>query len=504
MANPNINNTVYPLADSQKPVEKDSTPVNLPANIKPKRTDQFVQYPKPSEIKPEEFVYKKKTGFNSKKAMKTFMSILSLAIISVPLVFFFMKYNPFSKDKTVQKGEVVWWNLGGNETVLNEMIGEYSKKNPEAKIKLIVQSETDYRERLTNSLKDNRGPDIFTIHNSWMPMFLEYLDVVPESIYTLEEYSRIFYSVVSKDMRTSEGVVGIPLEYDALTLFINEEMFSFSGKSAPATWDEFKVIAKDLTIRGANNFILQSGAAMGSTDNVDYWPEILATLMLQNKSNLDSPTGTGSYEAMVVFVEYNKTDKVWDTTLPDSTTAFAEGKVAMFFAPSRVAGEINKLNPNLKYRTIELPQVRRDDPNEPKVSYSTYFVQSVWKKSGDKDLAWDFLKFLSSKESLEKINQNLTGIGDQKKAYPRIEMRDLLINDRVLGSVVALAPISTSWYLADKTNDGVDGINTKINEEYKKTINSIQIGKRGAATENDPLLKALTTSLRKILSSYNI
>jgi ABC-type glycerol-3-phosphate transport system substrate-binding protein len=288
--------------------------------------------------------------------------------------------------------------MGENEVVAGKMIEGYLQKNPDAKIKFIAQSETDYGERLINSLKEGKGPDIFTIHNSWVPMMIGHLDPVPAKIYSEKDFSRDYYPVILKDIKTTDGIVGIPLEYDALTLFVNEDIFSRSGKAYPKTWDEFATLAVTLTLKDGKGFVLQSGAALGLTQNVDYWQDIVALLMLQNKANLFSPNADAtveqtSFEAMVTFADYYSTLKVWNTSLPTSTVAFAEGKTAMFFAPARSAREIKKINPNLKFRTIIVPQVRKDDPNE------AMFVRIIlgpgdWKKSL-KDLAWDF-EILSS------------------------------------------------------------------------------------------------------------
>lgn len=488
--------------DNQKEKSKTATPVvdTIPSSmpITPTVGVPVTQQPQQTE----DFTYQPKPGLNIKKISKIFVAIISLLVIILPLVYVFIKYNPIKGRRVEKKGEITWWSLGMNESVLKKMIEEYQSNNPKAKINLIAESEIDYRERLENSLKEGKGPDVFTIHNSWVPMFIDELDPIPSDVYNEKDFSADYYPVIVKNLKTSVGIVGIPLEYDALTLFINDEIFSYSGKVPPRTWDQFKKLATELTTKDNRGFILQSGAALGLTENVDYWPDLIALLMIQNKSNLYSPSGTGPYEAMSFFGDFFGTDKVWNSTLPASTIAFAEGKVAMFFAPSRTVDEIKKIDPNLKFRTITVPQVRRDDPKEPEIAYATFRVQSVWKKSTDKDLAWDFLKFLSTKESLEKMNQGLTAIGVQAKTYPRIDMRDKLINDRVLGSVVALAPAATSWYLADKTNDGTEGINTLVNGVYKKTVDTVS-ATRGRG-DPIPLLKTLSSELKKVLIKFNV
>lgn len=487
--------------EGQKDVARESV-TTFPPN--PTVVMQASPNPTPQSQPPtvEEFHYQQKTNFNLKKASRIFVALLSFLVIIIPAAFVFMKFNPFNKAVQENKGEVVWWVLGMDETVLNNMVDDYVKDNPNAKVKLVVQSETDYRERLLNSLKSGNGPDIFTIHNSWVPMFTEYLDTLPETVYSKTDYTKDYYPVIARNMSTTGGIVGIPLEYDGLTLFVNEDIFSYSGKSIPTTWDEFSSVAAGLTTRGDRSIILQSGASIGLTSNVDYWPEIVALLMLQNKSNLFSPSGQNAYEAVFTFGEFYSGSKVWNDTLPNSTTAFAEGKVAMFFGPAKVASEIKKLNPTLKFKTVTVPQVRKDDPTEPEVAYATYWVQSVWKNSSNKLLAWNFLKYLGSEESLIRMHDRSVELGVQPMIYPRIGMRDRLINDRVAGSVVAQAPFATSWYLADKTHDGDSGINSVVNSAYKKVVDAASNKK--AAKTPEAFFKTLLPELRKGLLVFNV
>ncbi len=470
----------------------------LPVN----KISQNMTPPLTTAPKVEEFTYERKPRIDVKKVSKILVGLLSFLIILIPLIFIYIKFNPFAGRKVEKKGEIIWWALGLDENVMNKMIEEYTANNPKVKIKLVVQSETDYRERLMNNLKEGKGPDVFTIHNSWVPMMIDYLDAMPENVYRKADYEKDFYPVVIRNMTTTNGIVGIPLEYDALTLFINEDIFSVSGKSIPRTWDEFSQTATQLTTRGDKNIILQSGAAMGLTDNVDYWPEIVALLLLQNKSDLFSPTGQSSYEAFSAFGEYNSTLKTWNNTLPKSTIAFAEGKVAMFFAPAKVASEITKINPKLKFKTVIVPQVRKDDPNETEIAYSTYWVQSVWNGSSDKQLAWSFLKYLSGTESLTKMFDLSKELGSRRMIYPKVDMRDKLINDKIFGSVVAQAPVAVSWYLADKTNDGPAGINSVVNSAYKKTVDTVSASK--GSKYSQVFFKTLLADLKKGLLTFNV
>jgi multiple sugar transport system substrate-binding protein len=396
---------------------------------------------------------------------------------------------------------VTWWGLWEDASIIEPLIKEYETKTPGVKIKYVKQSKEDYRERLLNSLAKGEGPDMFRFHNTWVPMFKNELDNVPAFFMSAADYAQTYYPVTQSDMSSGAGLVGVPLGYDALTLFINEEMFEEAGLTPPSTWDDLRESAKILTKR-ENDAITQAGVALGRTENVDHWPEIIALMMLQNGVNLSDPAGTNpanTTDALIYYTLFSEKDGVWDETLPSSTVAFANGKLAMYFGPSWRAFNIQELNPNLKFKTVPLPQVPKDNPDEPSYTYATYWVEGVWERSPNKEAAWDFLKFMSSKESLEKFflsASNTRGFGE---AYPRVEMADLLKGHPVLSSIVVLAPDARSWYLADRTFDGPTGINTQINKYFEDAINAIIEGE-----DPEDVLIPLGEGVKQVLSNYGL
>ena len=169
--------------------------------------------------------------------------ILVLALLGV-VFFVFIRGKTSTKSPS---GEIVWWGLWEDESTISPLIAEYEAKNPKVKVKYIEQSKQDYRERLTNALAKGTGPDIFTFHNSWVPMFKNYLDPIPATIMTPSEFSQVFYPVMASDLTGGTGILGIPLGYDALALFINTDIFASYGKVPPATWDDLRSLAIELT-----------------------------------------------------------------------------------------------------------------------------------------------------------------------------------------------------------------------------------------------------------------
>lgn len=434
----------------------------------------------------------------SKKGFPKIVAILGIVILVFVLFIVVWKLvlPRLNKSKEIT---LTWWGLWEDSSVVAPLISEYEQQNPGIKINYVKQSHQDYRERLTNALAKGSGPDIFRFHNTWVPMFKGELDSVPASVMSAAEYAESYYSIISSDLTNATGLAGIPLGYDALTLYINEDIFEAEGKSVPTTWDDLRQLAIELTTKDEQGTITQAGVALGRTENVDHWPEILGLMMLQNGANPAKPVNKQAEDALTYFTIFSSSDGVWDETLPASTVSFAAGKLAMYFAPTWRAFEISQQNPELRFKTVPLPQLPKDTPTQPDISYATYWAEGVWTRSPNKEAAWDFMKFISSRTSLEKMYKNSSATRAFGEPYPKTDMAELLISHPIVGSVIAQAPDAQSWYLASRTFDGPTGINTQINKYYKDAINAVNLGER-----SDKALETVAAGIAQVLSQYGL
>lgn len=429
------------------------------------------------------------------KLVLIIVGVLLLIIVSI-LVFTKLRS---SNNSSNGNGELTWWGLWEDESFVKDVISAYESKNPNIKIKYVRQSKEDYRERLTNSLAKGTGPDIFRFHNTWVPMFKSELDKVPSSIYSSSEFATTFYPVTVSDLTIGSGIVGIPLEYDGLSLYINEEIFENAGKSVPNTWNELRQTARELTIKDENETITQSGVALGTTSNVDHWPEILGLMMLQNGVNLTKPTGKLAEDALDFYTIFSTEDKVWDISQPSSTVAFAGGKLAMYLGPSWRAFEIRLQNPSLRFKVVPVPQLPKTEANEPDVNYASYWAEGVWAKSSNKTEAWNFLKYLTSKENLEMMYNTASKTRMFGEPYPRQDMAELLLDHPIIGSNIKGAKTAQTWFLQSKTWDGPTGINSQINKYFEDAVNLVNSGKEAKAA-----LEPVASGVIQVLSQYGI
>jgi len=391
---------------------------------------------------------------------------------------------------------LTWWGLWEPNEVLSGLIQDFQSKNPGVTVTYSQQSIKDYRERLQSAFDRGQGPDIFRFHNTWVPMLSQQnvFSTVPSTVMSSSDYQATFYPSAVKDLRTQTGFVGIPLMTDGLGMFVNKKALAAAGKQAPTTWQDFSLLAKDLTIRDSDGKIQRAGAAMGSGNNVDHFSDILGLLILQNGGNPGIPDDTNHLvsDALTFYTQFLRSDKVWDETLPNSTYAFAIEKAAIIFAPSWRAFEIKQINPNIDFAVFPVPQL-----SDAKVNWSSFWVEGVSKSSQNQDIAWKLLAFISSKENLQKMYTQASSQRLFGEPYSRVDMASTLAEDPYVGAFIKQAPVAQSWYLSSRTFD--NGINDQIIKYYQDAVNKINQGSGVPET-----LPTLSSGVTSVLSKYGV
>lgn len=390
---------------------------------------------------------------------------------------------------------LTYWGLWEPETVMQPLIEEFEKENPHITIQYLKQSPQTYRERLQSALARGEGPDIMRIHNTWIPMFKDELAALPEEVMSASEFEATFYPVARNSLRWEDRIYALPLEYDGLALFINEGIFAAAGEVPPRDWIELREKASKLMVLDGEGKIQIAGVALGTTNNVDHWSDILGLMVLQNKGSLTQSTAELSRNTLEYYTLFARVDRVWDETLPASTYAFATGKLAMYFGPSWRVFNLLEINPDLPFTIKPVPQL--SESAESQVNWASFWVEAVSLKSENQEAAWDFLKFLAQKESLEKLYELEAKLRPFGEIYPRVEMADLLKDDLLVAPFLEEAATGRSWYLCSRTED--NGINDRMIKYYEDAVNKVL---RGESAET--AVVTLEEGVKQILGQYGV
>jgi len=379
------------------------------------------------------------------------------------------------KKQVVQKMEINWWGLWDSQDIFQDQITVYQKARPGVKINYRKLTITEYEKEVVDALAAGKGPDIWLIHNTWLPKHIDKLAPMPDSVMTSDIYRETFVDVAANDLTGFDGkIYGIPFSVDTLALYYNKDLLGTAGIAAPPqNWTEFKEDVKKLTRTDAFGNITLAGAAMGTAKNVNRAIDILYLLMLQNgtemtdekrtKATFDAKARTAEGEtyvpgldALIFYTDFANPKKAvytWNSIMPYSIDAFVEEKAAMMFNYSYQDATIKAKAPKLNYAVAPVPQI---EGTTKKVNFANYWAAVVSKTSPNQELAWDFLAYMAKKENIKGY------VEVTKRPASRRDVIEEQLADPFLKVFAEQALTAKSWYQIDSA--AIEGIFSNLIE----------------------------------------
>lgn len=337
-----------------------------------------------------------------------------------------------------QKGDVVlqYWGVDDTTEVIDPFIQQFQKTHGGVKVEYKKLERATYDKQVVDALAAGKGPDLFQVHNTWLPRYYDKITAMPEKELPVDDYRQTFFKGIVDETVIDNRIYGVPLYLDTLGLFYNDELFTDSDfGEPPRSWqnlvgNEGTPIAQtqigQLTQRqGAT--INRSAIALGKP-NVTRSADILSLMMLQNRTDMvnqerdkalynlpqkvegkDMFLGTRALELYTCFGDPRCKYYTWDGS-QEPIKAFASGKVAMIIGYPYLRQQITKLNPDMRIGIAKVPQVASGDP----VNYASFWPHVVSKSSAHQGEAWKFIKFMSEKEQIRGYQEATERVSPRK------------------------------------------------------------------------------------------
>jgi multiple sugar transport system substrate-binding protein len=360
-----------------------------------------------------------------------------------------------AKNPPVSKTPINVWGIFDDAETMRPFLEAFSNTElPGAKVQYKKQSQVDqYEDYLLSSLAENRGPDVFLIHSSWLPRWKNKILPAPTTVVTEKQVNEGFVDIVNKDVISAGRVYGLPAFVDSLALYYNKDIFNAAGVSrAPKTWQEVMEIVKRTTKSNAveKSQIDQHGLAIGTGKNVNRASDILSILMMQNGVTMLDEKGLPAFgesadavRALQFYTDFANPIKevyTWNERSDYSIDAFAEGSAAMMINYSYNIDTLKAKNPRLNFGVAPLPQV---ETGATPVTYGGYWLYVVSKQTTSPDTAWRFVRFMTSTAQARTYLE--------KSGYPpaRRDLVQELQNDARIGVFANQALYAKSWAQPD-------------------------------------------------------
>ena len=428
--------------------------------------------------------------FSQLKQIKPIYLIIGgvvLSVIVLILIFGLLQTN------TITSANITFWGFEDEEVYRDALLNirakypinvTYAKKSPE-----------NYEKELLNAMASGQGPDVFPIHNAWLPRFSDKIASAPTELISMKQYYDTFVDVATQDFISEGYIWAVPLYVDSLALYWNKDLFNTAGiPEPPKTWDAFLEDVEKITKRDDAGNIILSGAALGAGANVDNASDILSLLMMQTGAQMvnDSKTkatfnlgmvvegreykpGAAALEFYTDFANPRKKVYSWNVKMINSRESFLRGKAAMMFDYSTAASEIIKESPYLNFSIAGAPQIKE---TAVAVNYADYWANAVWSGSKAQSQAWQFILYLAEKENAKAYIQKV------KKPTSRRDLISSQQSDQYLSAFATGALSARSWYQADNVSiakifeqmiDAVITGQATINEAVERGVGQVNI-----------------------------
>ncbi|MFZ4648531.1 MAG: ABC transporter substrate-binding protein [Patescibacteria group bacterium] len=412
-------------------------------------------------------------------------------------------------QKAMEPITLEYWRVFDDSDAFQEIITKYNEIHPNITIKYRKLRVEEYEKELVEAMAEDRGPDMFAVHNTWVKKYENKISPMPAEItmayqtkvsgsdtptismkttksLTINDVQRLFPDVVAKDaifdilvkdVVVKNQIFGLPLSVDTLALFYNKDLFNGAGIATPPQfWDQvFQDDVKKLSKQNPKREIIKSGVALGASSNIQRFSDILMLLMMQNGSKImegnqvifhtipESLSASGynpGLGALIFFTDFSNPTKYvysWNDTMPNSLEMFISGNLAMTFAYSYDLPTIKSRAPKMNFAVAKIPQIA----DNPEVNFANYWLETVSKKSKYPNESWDFIQF-ATKEEQAKLY-----LAKTKKPTALRSLIGEQINDLELSPFAQQILTAKSWYQGKNPQAAETAIGEMINNATK-------------------------------------
>jgi len=418
--------------------------------------------------------------------MKQKLIILGLLIAVITTAGFGCKTVSKDVQQKMQPITLNYWRVWDGPDDFDPLIQAYQAMHPFITINYRKLTYDEYEQALLDALAEDRGPDIFSIQNTWVKKYQTKISPMPETISmvypivkgtlkketipelrttkstTVADVKNNFVDTVYTDVVFPENgvnkIYGLPLSVDTLGMYYNKDLLNNAGiAELPLFWNkDFQQDVKKLTKQDLKGDLIQSGVALGGSQNIERSADVVAALMMQNGAQMmDGTTVTFNVippifrergynpgmEAVRFYSDFANPSKevyTWNNQLDNSLKRFIDGKLAIFFGYSYHLPIIQAQAPKLNFAIAKFPQI---EGNPTEANVANYWVETVSNKSKYKNEAWDFIQFMTTKP--DQVKKYL-----DKTKHPTA-LRSLIpeqVNNDDLKVFANQLLIAKSWY----------------------------------------------------------
>jgi arabinogalactan oligomer/maltooligosaccharide transport system substrate-binding protein len=288
--------------------------------------------------------------------------------------------------------EVVVWHAyrAAEKAAIEKVAAAYNAAHPGVHINTLAVPYDAFADKISAAVPRGKGPDVFIFAQDRLGGWIEAGNTVEPIDFFLDDKVRArFIPSTLEAMTYKKTVYGLPVDYKVITLIYNKKLIA----KPPKTSGELVKMAKANTDAAAGKF----GLAYSYNDY--YFHAALQNgfggRVFDEKGQvvINNPENEKALNQMLKWVDAGILPAEPSSTL--TTALFNGGKASMVFSGPWFLGEISK---DIDWGLAMLPTLDEagGKPMRPWMTVEGAFISAP---SKNKDAAYDFIKFLTDRES---------------------------------------------------------------------------------------------------------
>ncbi len=303
-----------------------------------------------------------------------------------------------------ERSKVTFWHIFGSgayRDVFDKVIADFNANNPDYVVEPVFTDFWTYDQKALAAIAAGDPPDVLMTGSAGQKA--EAKQIIPLDAYIQQDSfdMTLFWDYQQKAVTWKGQVWGVPFMPDTRVLFYNKDFFKEAGldpEQPPKTWDEWYDYAVKLDKKDAAGNLVRVGF---SPQWGNCWP---FTILYTNGALLVDEEGRPHLtepEVIETLYFYRKwVEHYGKETLQNFASGFGggaqdpfiSGQVAMIVQTSGYIGELQKYGGQLNWGVALVPRNRTPG------SWGAGFDLEIPNGAKNPDGAWEFIKYLASKE----------------------------------------------------------------------------------------------------------
>lgn len=379
------------------------------------------------------------------------------------------------------------WGQPGYDQFLSAAIVEFEKKHPNVKIEKIPVASASYADDLVKMFAANDPPEIVQYLSQlfYKAAAADWLEPLDERIKQTDVGST-WAPYLLNTGRVGGKTYGIWVSGYSYSLMYNKKMLAEAGVAVPRTPEDLLAAAKKLTKREADGSVSQFGFSLTTKMDNNAYIYGFSTFLIgmgggwgKDAANLNivTPANKKAIEFERDLIQANVVPL--DADRIKARSLFYQGKAAMIIEGPWVMTSAKVENPKLLPDLDVAPSPFPDQIAGPSNGFA------IAKNQKHKELAWEFIRMVTSKEWMEKYGET-TGVTPARQGV-------------LTPKALADFPWLSTFAQNEKTGrtyliPGLEDVDSEINKTVINRLHGVFFGKKTA----DQALTEIRADIEKL------